>query len=1064
MNRTRGKFNTYLLYQLLALILTAGVIIFSLGRYLATSHAAAQISRLLTDKLGQAVAISEIRYSDGALQIRGITLANPEGFPQTRLAVVESIKLKADWFSLLSENRTFDFITIQGAKLNLQRNGDGAWNFSQLQRRFSSGKPSSAGLVIRQLKLTGGTVQVNDLAVAGISFDIANLATKGSDKSGFNLLFDDPGGNHYVLNGKVRPGKDPELDVSLRSESIALNSLAAVLKVNRNYLPEQGRAGLVLTAALRNGIVSSKGDVDFSAAGVPVAGKGNSFRGGLSLLAVYDLKKDFLSVDKVSLRLDKLLSVRASGSVRELKRGRFFAVDLETDEIDISGLAPLIPELERKKIVLGGRIEKGALHLRGSADGGFASAGGKLGLLHGTLMQGQRPVFNDLNISAGLSATRDVLSVSGKAVQPQSKASNTVLETLDATYRVTFDRRLRRLRAQVPSMYAKAMGGSFNGAIAYSDGVVAAENAEVKYRDITVSIGKASAAVSQKKVSQTTTRLPLNADFSRCNLQRGDARLLNLYGNIRGAYLFNPKLKWLEGAADVRFDKALWRGKETGASTVSAVFSETGCKASVRTVLHGGSVLGEIKFNPFDLHQKADFKGSVKALPLAGIIKYAGVRSDLALSAGLLDAAGYGSYSRSGGLAGHFEVNGEGLAITGKGGKSLLADGGVKINSDLSGKKLVINQALLTAGKGVALKVSGVLDNVHAADRQGRLLISLPGTPLEALSDKFLNILPRSIQEATVTGSLASEVSVGLQDGRVLVEGSANLTEIGIDAPTEKVNISGVNGVIPLSFELGGKSSTVRLPESSNFNRQNYDSLLHKLRGSAEKGDVITATNCSFGGISLGQIRLKLRASKGVTGITSLDSSLFGGAMLGKGFITAQNGILYRGDLLFNDLSLVQLCKAFPAIAGYISGRIDGVLSFQGKGKQLSGVSGFTEFWARETAGEKMLVSREFLQRLSGKKLSGFFFSSDRSYDRAGIKAVLENGFLTFDSLDISHTNLFGVRDLGVTIAPSQNRIAFEHLLTSIREAAKRGKSAAGAVAKDSPAAPPPEAEFKWDE
>jgi hypothetical protein len=168
--------------------------------------------------------------------------------------------------------------------------------------------------------------------------------------------------------------------------------------------------------------------------------------------------------------------------------------------------------------------------------------------------------------------------------------------------------------------------------------------------------------------------------------------------------------------------------------------------------------------------------------------------------------------------------------------------------------------------------------------------------------------------------------------------------------------------------------------------------------------------------------------------------------------------------MLFNDLSLVQLCKAFPAITGYMSGRIDGILSIQGKGKQLSGITGFTEFWARGTAAEKMLVSKEFLQRLSGKKLSGFFFSSDRAYDHAGIKAALENGFLTFDSLDISHTNVFGVRDLGVTIAPSQNRIAIDHLLNSIKEATVRGKGAAAPAGKDAPAAAPPATEFKWAE
>ena len=210
--------------------------------------------------------------------------------------------------------------------------------------------------------------------------------------------------------------------------------------------------------------------------------------------------------------------------------------------------------------------------------------------------------------------------------------------------------------------------------------------------------------------------------------------------------------------------------------------------------------------------------------------------------------------------------------------------------------------------------------------------------------------------------------------------------------------------------------------------------------------------------------KLRLRAARGVTEIISLESLLYGGVLLGKGFIAAQNGLFYRGDLLFNDLSLVRLCKAFPAITGYMSGKIDGILSVQSEGKKLADISGFAEFWARETAGEKMLVSKEFLQRLSGKKLSGFFFSSDRAYDHAGLTAALENGFLSFDALDISHTNFLGVRDLSVTIAPGQNRIAIDHLLNSIKEATVRGKSSAGGAGKDAPVAAPPATEFKWAE
>jgi hypothetical protein len=177
-----------------------------------------------------------------------------------------------------------------------------------------------------------------------------------------------------------------------------------------------------------------------------------------------------------------------------------------------------------------------------------------------------------------------------------------------------------------------------------------------------------------------------------------------------------------------------------------------------------------------------------------------------------------------------------------------------------------------------------------------------------------------------------------------------------------------------------------------------------------------------------------------------------------------RQGFTYRGDLLVNDLSLKRLCGSLPGMTGYISGRVDGIVSLAGAGKGINGMVGYVDLWARRGKREQMLVSKEFLQRLSKQKISGFFFSSDRPYDQAEITANLEGGFLSFDKLSILHTNLLGVRDLNVSIAPSQNRIELEHLLSAIASAAARGKGGA-APQPPTPAGTPAETpEFKWQE
>ncbi len=53
----------------------------------------------------------------------------------------------------------------------------------------------------------------------------------------------------------------------------------------------------------------------------------------------------------------------------------------------------------------------------------------------------------------------------------------------------------------------------------------------------------------------------------------------------------------------------------------------------------------------------------------------------------------------------------------------------------------------------------------------------------------------------------------------------------------------------------------------------------------------------------------------------------------------------------------------------------------------------------------------------------------------------LQNGFVIFKDLEISHKNFFGMTDLSIKVTPYSNRIAIDHLMWSITEAAHRAKN-----------------------
>ncbi|HEX5774193.1 MAG TPA: hypothetical protein VFY07_07695, partial [Geomobilimonas sp.] len=556
-------------------------------------------------------------------------------------------------------------------------------------------------------------------------------------------------------------------------------------------------------------------------------------------------------------------------------------------------------------------------------------------------------------------------------------------------------------------------------------------------------------------------RRPLSVDVTGVAMRRGDLDVTGLAGTLRGVYAADARGKWLEGTAAVAADKIIFRGKEVASPSVRLFMARPGWRGELGGALLGGGVNGTVNFNPFDRQEGYRFQAGVKGGQLATAGTLLPKREGATLAGGEFSATGSGSYTVRSGLDCRFDARGENISLTGRGGKSLLAGGGVRLAGGIGGRTLTVKDAFVTVGEGVSLTAKGELANFPSPEREGQFTYALARTTLNGLIDPFVNILPRALQEATVEGEVAAEGKIELHPGEKLVDGTLLLNGVRLEMATQKITVADINGRVPFSLDLAsGVPNRPGAPLS--FSRENYTLLFDRLGKRAGTPD-LTIGAVRFGPLALERTTLELRAGNGLTEIVSLRSSLYEGVVLGKGFVAMKGGAAYGGDLLLNGLSLQEFCNAIPKIKGYILGRLDGIVSIYGEGKGMADVAGFVDLWAREGNGEKMLVSKEFLQRLAGKKLRGFFFRNDRSYDKAEISATLENGYLTFETLDISNRNFFGVRDLVVSVAPVQNRIAMDHLFEAVKQAAARGK-AATATGEQPPAEAPVDPEFKWEE
>jgi hypothetical protein len=142
--------------------------------------------------------------------------------------------------------------------------------------------------------------------------------------------------------------------------------------------------------------------------------------------------------------------------------------------------------------------------------------------------------------------------------------------------------------------------------------------------------------------------------------------------------------------------------------------------------------------------------------------------------------------------------------------------------------------------------------------------------------------------------------------------------------------------------------------------------------------------------------------------------------------------------ILLKSLSLKKLCEGIEPIKGYISGKVDGIAQIKGSGGGISQLIGKADFWTYSTDNEKTEISKEFLHKIGGPSLKTYL--GDRSFDKGIMSLYLQDGFVIFKELEISHKNLIGIKDLSVKVAPFNNKISIDHLMWTIIEAAQRAK------------------------
>jgi hypothetical protein len=390
----------------------------------------------------------------------------------------------------------------------------------------------------------------------------------------------------------------------------------------------------------------------------------------------------------------------------------------------------------------------------------------------------------------------------------------------------------------------------------------------------------------------------------------------------------------------------------------------------------------------------------------------------------------------AGSIQGRAGMRAEKLSFRKMDGRNILKDVSLDAGIDFMGEDLDF-RADADAGK-VSTNVSGRIRKYLRGDRSAEVIVKLPRVNITDIRDAFWDIFPDSLLYAGMDGSLSSSVSVNYSERDLSVIGSLIFQALAFQGENGEYSVGPINGVLPIAYsKTGGTAEIVDMP---SFDRSGFSSLSRyysqeKVRDGYSR---IAIGSLQYGFKFLENVDLLVQQKGSLLNIGHFSGTIFGGRLNGTATIDLSKGLNYRAGMILEGLSMTKLCEEIGPIKGYISGKVNGTAVLKSSGVGLPQLIGKADFWTYSANDEKTKISKEFLHKMGGPSLEAYL--GDRRFDKGEMSLYLQDGFVIFKDLEISHKNIAGMTDLSIKVAPFNNRIAIDHLMWSIIEAAQRAK------------------------
>lgn len=1031
-----------------------------------------RISTEMTVRLGQTVRIGDLSLRfPAAIRLEDIRIENPRGFPDDLLLQMRGFRLDLRIKPLLKRKFSFQSVTLVSPELTLIKNSKGQWNLSQeLMDLFSEKSEKSAWKYqIDELRVESGKFVVDKdpkFRIERINLRVRDLSSRPGQQTSLkgDLVY---GGNKVRIEGWISLYDKPnEVSLSISSEAFEFSPLAPFFE--RFKLDAKGiEAGgcCKVEGSIEKGLRLSS---DIQIRKIRSSLLAREKKAHMRMVATFSHRHDSLAIHAASLLIEDLLSLSLTGNVTGVRQKPTYQAEIRIEKLDLSQLAL------RKDFRLGGILSSNRLMIAGRLEakppvvsGKFKVAGGQIEMPRG-VMKGINADI-DFSFDKEISTKVEVAGIALRAGEyvfkkPVQAKLSALLHGSPERVNYSFSFTFSPFEVSVKeneTIHLESTQGMMKGS--FDKNVLKGESSfdlrGIRYTNHEVKSLKSSSTIHYERDEVALQNFKLEADELKASIP--SARIIPFEKRgyrleTKGLDLAYRDLKALFRKLDVH----LVRREKTNGISGEVLFSEgditfqgISCNRLSGNARLEGTSLSLL------VSQAEAFGGKIR-LVAQGRVSSPLFPVKLNLS---LEDVDLGLLSKWGWISSRmpFEARGTVKRATFDGvlearnsfqGQSLLEVEGISLLSAQKKRPLVTDARthllLEWLGKDLAFKgsassgalapqFSGLLRSFSDEKRQLQLKVSLKETKVADLRETLWDLLPDQLLYIRLKGSFASEASLDYGQGDLAVGGTVRLVDVAVEGENGEYAIGPIHGTLPISYRRrSGEKEGGALPF---FEKSEFDRLF---RSYSQK-----PTEKGFHKISIGQFRYGFHLLDGIhlwveqkghlLHIERFDANIFGGQLMGSAVVEFSDQIQYRAGFLIKGLSLSALCTSIPPIKGFLSGRLDGIASLKGDERGFAGLLGTGDFWTYDVRDEKRMISKEFLQRLGSQPMLEIYLR-DRPFDKGTMSFYLKDGFLVFRELEISNRNFFGVKDLSVSVAPFNNRISFDHLLSTIAAAAER--------------------------